>query len=81
MEADRLQPCQLWHYLVGPYVSPLKISPTYMSSLILGGRSTPQLIDSYLAVIETAKIINVMMGRTPFHGVARGRSSCLTKRK
>lgn len=81
MEADRLQPCQLWHYIVGPYVSPLKVSPAYMSSLILGGRSTPALIDSYLAVIETAKILNVMMGRAPFTGVPPGRRSCLTKRK
>lgn len=81
MDDDRLKPCMLWHYIVGPYVSPLKISPSYLTTVILNGRSTPQLIDSYLAVIEVAKIINRMLGRAEFHGVLQVRRKCVTKRK
>lgn len=52
------KPAQLWRYVVGPYVSPLRITPRTTLQAILRGHLQKESIDTMLAVTETAKIIN-----------------------
>lgn len=60
---------QLWRYVVGPYVSPLRITPRTTLKAILRGHLQQSSIDIMLSVTETAKIINRITDKNELLGV------------
>lgn len=56
--APNFQPAQLWRYVVGPYVSPLRITPRSTLRAIMRGHLQGESINIMISVAETAKAIN-----------------------
>lgn len=57
-KAPELTPAALWRHVVGPYVSPLRITPHTTLQAILRGQLRSESIDIMISVAETAKAIN-----------------------
>lgn len=62
------KPAQLWRYVVGPYVSPLRISPRTTLQAIMRGHLQKESLDVMYAVAETAKIINRITDKNEYAG-------------
>lgn len=61
-------PAQLWRYVVGPYVSPLRITPRSTLKAILRGHLQKESINIMISVAETAKAINRITDRNELAG-------------
>lgn len=61
-------PAQLWRYVVGPYVSPLRITPRSTVKAIMRGNLQQASIDIMYTVSETAKAINRITDKNEFAG-------------
>lgn len=55
---DEHLPAQLWRYVVGSIVSPLRITPRSTLKAIMRGHLSQDSIDIMISVAETAKAIN-----------------------
>ena len=66
--APDLTPAQLWRYVEGPYISPLRITPRSTLQAILRGHLQKHSLDIMLTVAETAKIINRITDKNEFVG-------------
>lgn len=62
------RPAQLWRYVVGLYVSPLRVTPRSTLQAILRGALRQESLDVMIAVAETAKIINRITDKNQFEG-------------
>lgn len=62
------KPAQLWRYVVGGYVSPLRITPRSTLRAIMRGNLQQSSVDVMMAVSETAKIINRITDKNEFAG-------------
>ena len=62
------KPAQLWRYVVGPYVSPLRITPRTTLKAIMRGHLQQGSIDIMITVAETAKIINRITDKNELAG-------------
>ena len=62
------KPAQLWHYIVGPYVSPLRLTPRSTLQAIMRGHLQRESIDVMFTVAETAKMINRITDKNEYAG-------------
>lgn len=62
------KPAQLWRYVVGGYVSPLRITPRTTLRAIMRGNLQVESIDTMMTVAETAKIINRITDKNEYAG-------------
>jgi len=67
--STRLKPAQLWHAVVDEYVSSVRVTPQKLTATIAAGRTKPHIINQLISVVETAKIINRIMGKEEHNGV------------
>lgn len=61
-------PAQLWRYVVGPYVSPLRLTPRSTLQAIVRGHLKIESLDVMMAVTETAKAINRITDKNEYAG-------------
>lgn len=71
MVVSEFAPARLWHYVVGPYVSPLRITPRSTLKAILRGNLGTESVDILIAVTETAKMINRITNKNEMEGVKK----------
>lgn len=69
MDSLEFRPAQLWHYVQGPYVSPMRITPRTTLRAIFRGNLERTSLDIMIAVTETAKIINRITNKNELMGV------------
>lgn len=61
-------PAVLWRYVVGRYVSPLRITPRTTLQAILRGQLQDESINIMISVAETAKAINRITDKNELTG-------------
>lgn len=62
------KPAQLWRYIVGPFVSPLRVTPRTTLKAIMRGHLEQTSIDIMISVTETAKAINRITDKNEMAG-------------